>query len=117
MKKYGHFGYFWGSEVFQCGSASAWPAHPHQLQPHIKAGGGEESGAKVTGLPPTTTLLSITSTDKDMTPLRGTEMGDIRVPACPQTALCAERENKTAQHIFILQQALGGKIGARVQCW
>lgn len=35
---------------------------------HIKAGGGEESGAKVTELPPTTTLLSITSTDKDVTP-------------------------------------------------
>lgn len=96
MKKDGHFGYLGGVRSvlkWRCqAAASAWPEHPHQLPHHIKAGGSEASGAKVTGLPPTTTLLSITTLDKDTTPLGGTEMGEIRGPECPQPAPCAERE-------------------------
>lgn len=50
----GIFGDFGGvrSVLMWCcqAAASAWPAHPRQLPQHIKAGGSEESRAKVTGL-------------------------------------------------------------------
>lgn len=63
---------FGGQECFNValpGSCPCLTCASPSAAAHIKAGGGEESGAKVTKLPPTSTLLSITSTDKDTTPL------------------------------------------------